>query len=305
MARTYGKIYTSIWRPESDYRTLTIGEQWLYQALISQPDLSHAGCLAYRPNRWARLAANITPEAVSKLVESLAEKRYLIVDMDTEEVLLRTFIRHDGGGNNPKMRKAISTAIALIESPALKRAAQTELDNITAGQSTSDHQSEHQSDHQSGSDPITEGIPSNSNYTYNSSSSVTARHLDRLGLHPSAIEALLLLCEFRITTATGRIDNPDAYCRKIIADELATQRPAITAAAERGDPPATIAANLFGVTSHQPNTPAWHADPDCQHCDGTGHTHIDPADIDSPLKPCDCRRTDPYLATVHELRGTS
>lgn len=306
MARTYGKLFTTMWRPESEYRLLTVGEQWLYEALISQPDLSHAGVIAYRPARWARLAANTTPESVIKLVEMLTEKRYLLVDMDTEEVLLRTFIRHDGGGNNPKMRKAISTAIALIESPTLQRTAAAELAAFTAGQSGSDHQSGHQSDTRSDrdtdGDAIGNPIPSSSNLhlQLDNSSSSTARYLHGLKIPDAAVEALLLLCEFRIKTSRTTIDNPGAYCRTIIDDELEAQRHAIVAAAERGDSPETIADALLGVAAKKVTKHAWYADPHCEECPGDGWASSTAGAI-----PCECRRPEPYMATVHQLRGES
>ena len=53
----------------------------------------------------------------------------IIVDDDTEEVLIRSFIRHDGGFNHTNFHKAIVSAIQTIESGVLQIIAGTELDN--------------------------------------------------------------------------------------------------------------------------------------------------------------------------------
>lgn len=123
MARSYGKIKSDIWLPGNDYRKLSWGAQWLYQALTSQRNISSAGVLSLQPSKWARFASDLTEEAITTALQELIEERYVLVDWDTEEVLIRTFIRHDGLLRNQKMVKAIEGAVPRIESLTLRAVA--------------------------------------------------------------------------------------------------------------------------------------------------------------------------------------
>ena len=127
MARSYAKSYVSMWDAESDFLDLTADAQWLYQALYTHPLLSPAGVLPFQPRKWARKAKDMTPKRVTAAVELLASERYVILDEDTEECLVRTFIRHDQGWRTPNIRKSIETSITRIESETLRLTASHEL----------------------------------------------------------------------------------------------------------------------------------------------------------------------------------
>lgn len=127
MARTYSRLMLSVWR-DDDFLELAGGAQRLYFLLISQPALSHAGCLPLQPSKWAKLAKNTTVETVTKALDELDATRFVLVDPDAEEVLVRSFIKHDGGARNPNLAKAISSAIDKIDSARLRQAARTEFD---------------------------------------------------------------------------------------------------------------------------------------------------------------------------------
>lgn len=127
MARTYAKSYVSMWDAESDFLHITADAQWLYQALYSHPLLSPAGVLPFQPRKWARKARDMTPKRIGAAVELLTAERYLILDEDTEECLVRTFIRHDQGWRTPNIRKSIETSISRIESERLRVTATLEL----------------------------------------------------------------------------------------------------------------------------------------------------------------------------------
>jgi hypothetical protein len=127
MARTYAKSYVSMWDAESDFLSLTADAQWLYQALYSHPLLSPAGVLPHQPRKWARKARDMTPKRIAAAVDLLTVERYLLLDEDTEECMVRTFIRHDQGWRTPNIRKSIETSISRIESEALRVSATLEL----------------------------------------------------------------------------------------------------------------------------------------------------------------------------------
>lgn len=127
MARSYGKLYVSIWDHTGDFITLTAGAQRLYHFFVSHPQLSACGLLPLQPKKWARFAADLTERSVRKALAELVAQRYVLVDEATEEVLVRTYVLHDGGVRTPNIEKAIRRAIDGIESQPLRDAAEEEL----------------------------------------------------------------------------------------------------------------------------------------------------------------------------------
>lgn len=123
MARSFGKLLASTWTDE-DFNSLKRTEQWLYMRLLGNPKLSLVGVIDYRPGHWVRLADGVDRATVEAAVEGLEARRYVIVDRDTEELLIRTLTRHDGISTaNYKLRKGLWASWAVIASPSLRRAA--------------------------------------------------------------------------------------------------------------------------------------------------------------------------------------
>lgn len=100
--RQYAQILKRIWA-DTDWKSLTRDAQWMYQLLLSQPSMNYAGVLPLTSRRWAKLASDATIEIVEKALEFLHERGFLVVDWDTEEVLIRSFIRNDGLWKQPNM----------------------------------------------------------------------------------------------------------------------------------------------------------------------------------------------------------
>lgn len=126
MAREHGLIWISIWRDE-DFRRLDSRTQWLYFALISQWDMSPCGVQPYQPNRWAQLAPDMTPKQIHKAIHDLEKARLLIVDRATDELLVRSHVRHDRPMRVPNSAKAVVRWAARIESDDLRKALIVEL----------------------------------------------------------------------------------------------------------------------------------------------------------------------------------
>jgi hypothetical protein len=91
-ARPFTKLYKSIWRDE-EFTRLDGSAQRLYLLLISQPNVTLAGVLPLQPAKWARLAADATPETVLADVAALDESCFTVTDDHTEELLVRTYMR--------------------------------------------------------------------------------------------------------------------------------------------------------------------------------------------------------------------
>ncbi|NUP15456.1 MAG: hypothetical protein HOZ81_05000 [Streptomyces sp.] len=129
MARGHGRILTSIW-DDTDFLALDEREQRLYLFLISQPNLNHAGLLDLTLRRWSRKAHGLTSAELEKLLQSLEAARFIVMDDDTEELLIRSFIRNDGVWKQPKVMGAMVAGALEISSRRLRRALLAEVDRI-------------------------------------------------------------------------------------------------------------------------------------------------------------------------------
>lgn len=129
MARRYGTIYTAIWS-DPDFRALAVAPQRLYLFLVSQPDLTYAGVLPVRPTGWAKSSAGYTATQLRKDLKTLEAKRFVVTDADTDELLIRTFVRNDELWKQPKMMHRLKSDVALIDSAKLLDRLKDELTRI-------------------------------------------------------------------------------------------------------------------------------------------------------------------------------
>ncbi|MBB4984971.1 hypothetical protein [Streptomyces nymphaeiformis] len=129
MARGHGRILTSIWE-DADFLALGEREQRLYLFLISQPNLNHAGLLDLTLRRWSRKARGLTSAELEKLLQTLEGARFIVMDEDTEELLIRSFVRNDGVWRMPKVMGAMVSGALEISSKHLQRALLDEMDRI-------------------------------------------------------------------------------------------------------------------------------------------------------------------------------
>lgn len=129
MARGHGRILTSIWE-DSDFLALDEREQRLYLFLISQPNLNHAGLLPMTLRRWSRKAHGLSSAELEKRLQALEAARFIVMDDDTEELLIRSFIRNDGVWKQPKVMGAMVSGALEISSRRLRRALLAEVDRI-------------------------------------------------------------------------------------------------------------------------------------------------------------------------------
>lgn len=129
MARSHGRVYAAIWSDE-EFIALDADAQRLYLFLLSQADLNHAGLLPLRPRRWAAKYAGGSTSAVMGTLDTLAEHRFVLVDEDTEEVLIRTLVRNDGVYKQPKVMVRMREDARQIDSPALRAAFAAEMGRL-------------------------------------------------------------------------------------------------------------------------------------------------------------------------------
>lgn len=126
MARDHARIKTSRQR-DTDWRGLTVNAQWTYDAIATSELLSYVGVVDYRPGRIAALAKGQTPKRVESGVKELEAQRFVVVDWMTEELLIRTYVRHDGVLARVNMGKAMGRALAKVVSLDVREAILHEL----------------------------------------------------------------------------------------------------------------------------------------------------------------------------------
>lgn len=119
MAREYARVKVGIWA-DSDFRRLTRAAQGLYFQLISSPTMSLCGVADWRPNRLAALTEGESPDSVRRAMLALIEASYVVIDDATEEVLVRSFVRHDGLIKTPNIASAMVKDYAGVASETLR-----------------------------------------------------------------------------------------------------------------------------------------------------------------------------------------
>ena len=131
MARNYGRISASIWSDDA-FCALPTHAQRMYLFLLSQPNLNHAGILPLTVRRWTRSAHGLTPELVRRDLAMLAKARFIVIDEDTEEVLIRSLVRNDGVWRQPKVMLAMKADTDEIASRSLRVELRIEITRILA-----------------------------------------------------------------------------------------------------------------------------------------------------------------------------
>lgn len=94
MPRSHGKLSTTVWTDE-DHRSLGLVAQWLFAYLLAHPKVTICGVLDVSLARLARQCGEVTPEAVEAGLHELVAVGHIKVDWETEELMFRSFTRHD------------------------------------------------------------------------------------------------------------------------------------------------------------------------------------------------------------------
>lgn len=127
--RTHGRVGTDLWNEDS-YRDLTCEEQWAYEFALLQPGLNRCGVVDYRPSRWAKLAKGMTPKRLNRIFARINETRHVVLDADFEQLLVRTYVKHDGLLAQPMVVAAMVSDFREISSPKIRVAFLNELRRI-------------------------------------------------------------------------------------------------------------------------------------------------------------------------------
>ncbi len=119
MARNHAKILTTIW---TDPAWVALGSeaQRIYMLALSQPNLSYAGVVPYTARRWRILSRDSSLAAISRAVNELVTSGFVVVDESTEEMVIRTFLKHDGVFKSPNIIRAMWKDYRAIMSPLVR-----------------------------------------------------------------------------------------------------------------------------------------------------------------------------------------
>lgn len=119
MAREFAKTNLEMWS-DPDFRALPPTAQHLYLMLWTSPDLSYCGVHDWRPGRLAARSAGFTGEHIQTVADCLSARHFVVVDLKTEEILVRSWARWDGLLKQPRMAVSYSTAYAAVASDTLR-----------------------------------------------------------------------------------------------------------------------------------------------------------------------------------------
>jgi hypothetical protein len=129
MARSYARIMTAIWR-DVDFLALTERAQRVFLLLVTQPDISAAGTLPLRARRWASYAKDSTGASLAEGLKELEQQRFIVADKTTEELLVRSFVKWDGGSGNRKRVPVILAAAVDVTSDVIRKALRIEFEKV-------------------------------------------------------------------------------------------------------------------------------------------------------------------------------
>ena len=119
MASDHARIHLDIWG-DDDWLDLPVDAQMLYFTLYTSEGRTLCGSHEWNPKKLSQRAADWTVERVEEAAVVLSSELFLIVDTDTEECLIRSWIKHDGLWRTPNMAVSVANARGSLASRTLR-----------------------------------------------------------------------------------------------------------------------------------------------------------------------------------------
>jgi hypothetical protein len=119
MANAAGMLKESIWR-DKEFRALPRTAQATYAQLISQLDLNRAGLQPLLVAKWIKGCDEISAEDLLADLKVLEQHRFVFVDDDTDELFVRSYMRHCDVGRYPNILKNALRCASLVASEKLR-----------------------------------------------------------------------------------------------------------------------------------------------------------------------------------------
>jgi hypothetical protein len=121
MAREYSKTNVTIWN-DDDFRALPFPAQHVYRMLWDHPQLSYCGVVDWRPAKLTAWSTGLTKAMLVELTDCLRARHFIVVDEETEECLVRSWVRWDGLMRQPRLAVSFANAYAALGSSTLRGA---------------------------------------------------------------------------------------------------------------------------------------------------------------------------------------
>ncbi|WP_083129695.1 hypothetical protein [Mycobacterium branderi] len=126
MANSAGMLKESIWR-DKDWRLLPRTAQATYVQLISQKELDRAGIQPLQVAKWAKGCNDLTAEDLCADLKVLEQHRFVFVDEDTDELFVRSYMRHCDVARYPNILKNALRCARMVASEKLRHELAKEL----------------------------------------------------------------------------------------------------------------------------------------------------------------------------------
>lgn len=117
--RDFAQIKLSIWNDDS-FLDLSSDAQLLYFVLISHPTMNRAGVGTWHAGRLSGLCASWSRPVVESAAGELIDGCFIVIDEDTDEFLVRTFVRHDGLMKQRNLATTMAREFAAVGSRSIK-----------------------------------------------------------------------------------------------------------------------------------------------------------------------------------------
>lgn len=133
MARDYAQLRHDIWSDDA-WRALTVPAQHLYMLLLSDPRLSYCGVTDWHPGKLAQRSGENRGRDTLIAGAELAEAHFVVIDEDTEEVLIRSYLKHDPLMKNPRLAVTMAKDFGVVASNKIRAAIVWELQRLKKAQ---------------------------------------------------------------------------------------------------------------------------------------------------------------------------
>lgn len=139
MARDHARLLTRVWA-DPDWRRLTGAEQRAYFMLTSDPSMTYCGVVPLTVRRWAGQASDTPERVLRRTLDGLHERRYLVIDQEADEALVRTLMRNDKVFRLPNVAKSAYASFASLRSSVLRAHVLIEVHRIAEGPASEFHE---------------------------------------------------------------------------------------------------------------------------------------------------------------------
>ena len=129
MPKEYGQLRHDIWS-DDEWLDLTVPAQHLYMTLLSDPTLNYCGVADWRIGKMAQRAAENGPRDTLLAAAELSDAHFIVIDEMTEEVMIRSYLKHDPILKNPRLAVTMSKEYGVIGSRKLRAALVFELQKL-------------------------------------------------------------------------------------------------------------------------------------------------------------------------------